>query len=321
MLKRMWMGLVVLVAATLPATAEDWPTRQVTIVSSFPTGGTVDLLARLLAEHLEQKFRHPFVVVDRPGSGGTLAATDVAKARSDGYTILLGSVSSLAISPFVYKRLPFDPERDLVPVTLIVRLPNVLIVHPHVPAETVQELIEYLKANPGRLTYGSAGSGTSQHIAAELFKLRTGTKMAHVPYHSAHEVTQAIRSGKIDIAFNNMVWVWPLVKSGKIRPLAVTSLRRSASAPDVPAISETIKDFDAAAWFGLFVPQGTERQVIDMLAAEVKVILGKPEVIKQLAALGAVPEPMEPEQFGRFVKKEREKWRDLIQQMDIAKMD
>lgn len=317
MFKPIRIALIALLASILPAKADEWPNRQVTLISPFPTGSTADLLGRLLAEHLEQEFHQPFVVEDKPGASGTVATAQVAKAEPDGYTILIGTVATHAINPFVYPKLSFDSERDFQPVTLVAELPNLLVISPSLPVKSIPELVEYLNAHPYTVTYGSAGPGTSQHMAAELFKLKTGTKITHVPFHGANEIMEALKSGKIQMSFNNMMWSWPFAKSGAVRALAVTSPTRSPSAPDVPALAETLKGYEADTWFGLFVPAKTPRAIVDKLAEKVKVVLAKPFVQKQLSIMGVQASPMTPDQFSAFIRGERKKWQEVVKAADV----
>src|SRR5882672_5977778 len=300
-------------ALACPAQSQDWPQRQVTVVVPFSAGGTTDMFARILAQGLAQKYGTPFVVDNRPGAGGNVGAAAVARAAKDGYTVLVGTVSTHAINPFIYKNLAHDTVKDFQPVSLIARLPNMLVVNPKIPAKTVAELIEHLKQNPGKLSYGSSGAGTSTHLAAELFQLKTGTKMVHVPYRSSGDVMNALIGGHIDLAFDNITLAWPHAKSGALRALAVTSTRPSATAPEVPPVAATLPGFEATSWHGLFAPAGTPRPIIDALASEVKRIFEQPEVRKTLFEVGAVPSAMTPEQFVEFITAERRKWQGVVQ--------
>jgi tripartite-type tricarboxylate transporter receptor subunit TctC len=294
------------------ARAQDWPQRQVTIVVPFTAGGTTDMFARILAQGLQQKFGTPFVVENRPGAGGNVGAAMVARAPKDGYTLLVGTVSTHAINPFIYKNLAHDTEKDFQPISLIARLPNMLVVNTKIPASTVAELIEHLKKNPDKLSYGSSGAGTSTHLAAELFQLKTGTKMVHVPYRSSADVMNALVGGHIDLAFDNITLAWPQVKAGTMRALAVTSTQPSATAPGVPPVAATLPGFDATSWHGTFAPAGAPRPVVDALAAEVKRIFSSPEVQKSLFEVGAVPSPMTPGEFAEFIARERGKWQEVV---------
>jgi tripartite-type tricarboxylate transporter receptor subunit TctC len=297
-----------LLAAASPVAAQDWPSKNVTIVVPFAAGGTTDLFARLLSSHLQQKLGGTFIVENRAGAGGNIGAAAVAKAPNDGYTLLVGTVSTHAINPFLYSTLSFDAQKDFQPVSLVARLPNLLVVNPKIPAKDVTELVAHLKANPDKLTYGSSGAGTSIHLAAELFKMLTGTRMTHVPYRSSGEVMQNIAAGHIDLAFDSMTLAWPQAKAGNVRGLAVTSLQRSQTAPDVPTMAETLPGFEATSWHGVFAPAGTPRPIVEKIAAEAKAMLETPATAQNLTEIGAVPSPMTPEQFADFIAAERKKW-------------
>jgi tripartite-type tricarboxylate transporter receptor subunit TctC len=304
--------LLVLSALSMPAQAQEWPARQVTIVVPFTAGGTTDMFARILSQGLQQKYAGPFIVENRAGAGGNIGAAAVARAPKDGYTLLVGTVSTHAINPFIYKNLTHDTEKDFQPVSLIARLPNMLVVNPKVPAKTVSELVDYLKKNPDKFNYGSSGVGTSTHLAAELFQIKTGTKMTHVPYRSSAEVMTALIGGHIDLAFDNITLAWPQAQSGKVKALAVTSTTASATAPEVPPVAASLPGFDATSWHGVFAPAGTPQPIVNTLAAEVKRIFEQPAVQKTLSDVGAVPSPMTPDQFRDFIAAERAKWREVV---------
>lgn len=291
---------------------EAWPQRQVTVVVPFGAGGSTDMIARILAQHMQENLGQPFVVENRAGAGGSIGAGAVARAPKDGYTLLVGSVSSNAINASLYTKLPFDVGRDFQPVSLIATLPNLLFVHPRVPAKTVGELVTYLKENNGKVNFGSSGNGTSSHLSAVMLQMATGTTMNHVPFRSTGEVMNSIVGGHIDLAIDNMSTAWPQAQAGAVRAIAVTTPERSATAPDLPTIAETLPGFSATAWQGLFAPAGTPRPVVDKLAAEVKRIVTKPEVVKALNDVGAMPQPMTPEEFTAFTEAERAKWADVV---------
>ena len=299
-------------AALLPAKAQDWPTRPVTVVVPFAAGGTTDLFARVLAQNLEKTYGKSFIVDNKPGAGGNIGTTQVAKAAPDGYTIEVGTVSTHAINAYLYKNLPHDTLKDFQPVSLISRVPNILVTNKNFPPNSVQELIDYAKANPGKVTYGSSGSGTSIHLAAELFKMRTGVQMTHVPYRGSGELVAAMLGGHIDLAFDNMPISWPHAKAGDLKALAVTTAERSPAAPNVPTVGDTIPGYEASSWFGVFVPAGVPRPIVDKLAAEVKRILLLPEVDQKLSDIGAKPTPMTPEEFAAFIDAERKKWAEVV---------
>ena len=307
-----------LAAFVSPVQAQEWPARVVTVIVPFSAGGTTDMFARMLTAHLQQKYAgSSFIVENRAGAGGNIGAGAVAKAPNDGYTLLVGTVSTHAINPFLYTNLTFNPQKDFQPVSLIARLPNMLVVNPKIPAKNVTELVAYLKANPDKLTYGSSGAGTSTHLAAELFKMMTGTKMTHVPYRSSGEVMQNVTAGHIDLAFDNMTLAWPQAKSGNVRALGVTSVATSPTAPEIPPVGDTLKGFEATSWHGLFAPAGTPRPIVDKLAAALKEMLDNPDNAKKLSEIGAVPSPMTPEQFSAFIEGERKKWSDVVKAADV----
>jgi tripartite-type tricarboxylate transporter receptor subunit TctC len=310
--KRAAAILTVLAAMTGAANAQDWPAKQVTFIVPFSAGGTTDLFGRLLTQHMQQKFGKPFIVENRAGAGGNLGAAAVAKAAPDGYTFLVGTVSTHAINPFLYAKLPYDTVKDFQPVSLIARLPNILVVHPSLPPNTVPELIAYLKANPNKMSYGSSGTGTSIHLAAELFKIKTGTTMTHVPFRSSGDIMNNLTGGHINLAFDNITLAWTQVKAGRLRALAVTSTERSAIAPEVPTMAETIPGFEATSWHGVFAPAGTPKPIVDAMAAEMKRILDLPDVKEKLAEIGAVASPMTPEEFAKFIDGERAKWAEVV---------
>jgi tripartite-type tricarboxylate transporter receptor subunit TctC len=305
-------ALAVVAALASPAAAQGWPARQVSMIVPFAAGGTTDLFGRLLAQHMQKNFDKPFIVENKPGAGGNIGAGLVAKATPDGYTFLIGTVSTHAINPFLYSKLPYDTVKDFQPVSLIARLPNLLVVHPSLPAKTVAELIAHLKQNPDKLAYGSSGAGTSIHLAAELFKIKTGTTMTHVPFRSSGDIMNNLTGGHINLAFDNATLAWPQVQAGRLRALAVTSLTRAPFAPDLPPVADTIPGFEATSWHGVFAPAGTPKPIVDKMAAEIKKILDLPDVKSKLAEIGAVAAPMTPEDFVKFIDGERAKWADVV---------
>ncbi len=304
--------LLCAVALTVPAQAQEWPQRQVTIVVPFGPGGSADLLARILATHMQTKFGVPFVVENRGGAGGSIGTGFVAKAAPDGYTLLLGTVSSIAVNAALYSKLTFDVDRDLQPISQLVSFPNLLVVDPKLPVKDIPELIAYLKANEGKINYGSSGIGTSSHLSVVMFERAIGTKMTHLPFRSTGEVVNSMLGGNIQMAIDSMTTIWPLAEGGKVRPLGVSTPKRSATAPSVPAIGETVPGYEAVAWQGLFAPAGTPRPVVDKIAAEVKRIWGLPEVMTSLKGLGAEPVTSGPDDFSAFARAERVKWGEVV---------
>jgi tripartite-type tricarboxylate transporter receptor subunit TctC len=311
--KKLLTSLLVAAAAfASPLQAQEWPPRTVTIVVPFSAGGTTDMFARIFGQAMQTKTGSAFVVENKAGAGGNIGTGQVAKAAPDGATLLLGTVSTHAINPFLYKTIAYDTEKAFQPVSLIARLPNLLVVNPKIPVKTVSELIDYLKQNPGKLNYASSGAGTSTHLASELFQMMTGTKMNHLPFRSSNDVMNALAGGHVDLAFDNMTLAWPQAQAGTVRALAVTSKERSPTAPDVPTLGESLPGFEATSWHGLFVPAGTPRPIVDRLAAEVKTVFDNSEQKQKLVEIGAVASPMSPEQFAEFIAAERKKWQDVV---------
>ena len=306
-----------LVAAVLgfasPSHAQDWPSRPITIVVPFGAGGSADLLARILAGHMQEKFGQSVVVENKPGAGGSIGTGYVAKTAPDGYTLLLGTVSSIAVNAALYAKLSFDVDKDLQPITQLVSFPNLLFVNPKLPVKNLPELIAWLKANEGKANYGSSGVGTSGHLSVVMFEQATGTKMTHIPYKSTTDVVNAMLGGHIDLAIDSMTTVWPQAKQGLVRPLGVTTPKRSATAPDVPAIGETVKGFESVAWQGLFAPANTPKPVVEKIAAEAKRIWALPYVVTALKNVGADAALSEsPDAFTIFARAERVKWADVV---------
>jgi tripartite-type tricarboxylate transporter receptor subunit TctC len=311
----------VLVAGALlaspSAVADTYPTKPVTIIVPFAAGGTADVIGRIYADRLSKKFGQQFIIENRVGAGGNIGVNGTAKAAPDGYTIGVASVT-IAINPHVYKgKMPFDPVKDLKPLMLMATQPNVLVVHPSLPAKTVPELISYLKENPGKETFASSGVGTSLHLCMELFMSQTGTKMAHVAYRSSGQVIQDVMAGHVKIACDNAASAVPQSLAGSVRPLAVSSLKRLDDLPGVPTISETIPQFEALTWFGLVAPAGLPNELAGKLTSEMYTISQDPEVQSQLRKLSAVPSSLKADEFGRFIKSELEKWGPVVEKAGI----
>lgn len=297
--------------------AETWPSRQVTIIVPFSAGGSTDILARVVAQHMQIKFGQPFIVENKAGASGGIGSAAVAKAAPDGYTILIGTGGSQVTGPLTAKSSPFDPEKDLIPVTLVAKLPSLLVVNPKIPAQTVAELVAYLKANPDKVSFGSAGTGTASHLGVELFKTATGTQMTHVPYRSTGDNANSLAGGHVQLAMDIISVLLPQAKAGIIRAIAVTTKERVASAPEIPTVAETLPGFEVVAWVGMLAPAGTPRPILDALAAEVKRILALPDVAKNLDSVGAVPAATTPEEFAAFLKTERATWGNVIKGLGL----
>ena len=303
---------VMLVSAAASCAQQAWPLRPITIVVPFQAGGSADLLARIVQQHMQADFGSPVVVENRSGAGGSVGTAYVAKAPADGYTLLLGTLSGNVLNALIYAKLPYDPERDFQPISLLVHLPNLLVVSNKLPAKTVGEFITYLKANDGKLNYGSSGIGTSSHLSVVMFELATGTHMTHVPFRSTTDEITSMMSGNVDVAIDSMTTLWPQSQAGAIRALAVTSAHRLASAPDLPTVGEMLNGFSVEGWQGLFAPAGTPRPIVDKLATEVQHVFAEPDVVKALTQVGGLPDPMTPDGFAAFIASERPKWREVV---------
>jgi tripartite-type tricarboxylate transporter receptor subunit TctC len=309
-------ALAVLAAAQAP-----YPSKPIRMVVPFPAGGTTDLLARAAAQKLTESTGQPVVVDNRPGAGGNIGAELVAKAPADGYTLLMGTVGTHAINPGLYAKMPYDHVKDFAPVILVAGVPNVLVVNPALPVNSVQELIAYGRANPGKLNFASSGSGTSIHLSAELFKTMTGVQMAHVPYKGSAPALQDLVGGQVQLMFDNLPSSLALIKGGKLRALAVTSAQRSSALPDVPTVAEAgVPGFEASSWFGLLAPAGTPPEVIAKLNGEVARWLATPEAKEKLAAQGAIAAGQSPEDFARHIAAETAKWQKVVKESG-AKVD
>lgn len=296
------------------AWAQGFPTKPIRLITLTPAGGALDILARTLAQKLAEPLGQPVLVDNRTGAGGNIGAEIVAKAAPDGYTIGMNTSSTHGINPSLYgKAMPFDAIKDFAPISLAAELKNVVVVHPSVPARNIQELISYARANPNRIFFGSAGTGTSQHLAGEMFKMATGTQMSHVPYKGAAQAVPDLIAGQIQLMFVSIPDVLQHIKSGKLRPIGVTSRERSTALPDqVPVAEQGLKDFDVRAWFGVVAPANTPRDIVSRYNAEIVKILAQPDVRARLASIGLDPVTMSPEQFASFIRQEIAKWTPVV---------
>ncbi len=299
------------VAAIAPARAADYPTRPVKWVVPYPPAGTTDVLARIIAQWLTEKMGQSFVIENKPGAGNNLGTESVVKAPPDGYTMLLVNPAN-GINATLYKDLNFNVIRDIAPVAGIVRTPNVMEVTPSFPAKTVAEFIAYCKANPGKINMASSGSGTSVHLSGELFKSMTGCQMLHVPYKGAGPALTDLMGGQVDVIFDNLPSSVGHIKGGKIRALGVTSQEREPSMPQLPTIAETVPGYEATAWFGIGMPKGTPKDIIDKVNAEVNRALADPKMRERLAELGGKPIACTPDDFGKVIAAETAKWEKVV---------
>ena len=317
------VGLVAFAAAAAPmgVQAQAWPSKPIKYVVPFAPGGTTDILARTVGEKLSIALGQPVVVENKPGAGGGVGADFTAKAAPDGYTIMGGTISTHAINASLYSNLPYDPVKDFAAITLIARVPNLLVINPDIKAKNVAELIALMKANPGKFTFASSGNGTSQHLSGELFKSMAGVDMQHIPYKGSPPALQDVVGGQVSMTFDNITTAWPLAKAGKLRALAVTTGKRSSIAPEVPTLAESgLPGFEVGSWQGVFAPAGTPPEIVKRLNAEIVKILNMPDVKEKLVALGAEPVGDTPEQFSAYVKSEVGKWSDIVKKSG-AKVD
>lgn len=314
------MRFLVLMAAlaVFPALAQDaYPSRPIRFILPFPPGGGTDILGRLLAERLTASLGQPVVTENRGGAGGNVGAEAAARSAPDGYTIVLVA-PSLAISPTLYAKLNYDPVKDFAPVSLVATVPNVMITHPSVPAQTLQEFIAYARSKPGALNFGSGGAGTSNHLAGELFNLVAGTRLVHVPYKGVNLAMQDVLAGNVHLVFIGIPAAAPHVKAGRLRALALAAPQRSSALPDVPTVAEAgLKDFEINTWYGVLAPAGTPRPIVVRLNAELVKILQSAEMKERLAATGTEPLTSTPEEFAAYIKREIAKWGDVIRKAGV----
>ena len=314
------LGVVVFALST-STFAQTWPAKPIKWIVPFAPGGTTDILARTIGEKLTVALGQPVIIENKPGAGGGVGADFTAKSPPDGYTIMGGTISTHAINASLYQSLPYDPVKDFVPITLIARVPNMLVINPDIPAKNVAELITLLKANPGKYSFASSGNGTSQHLSGELFKSIAGVDMQHIPYKGSPPALQDVVGGQVAMTFDNITTAWPLAKGGKLRALAVTTAKRSAIAPDVPTLSESgLTGYEVGSWQGVFAPAGTPAAIVKRLNAEIVKIINMPDVKEKLIGLGAEPVGNTSEEFAALVKTEVAKWAEVVKKSG-AKVD
>jgi len=314
--------------ASLSQAQSAWPNKQVRIVVPFAPAGTTDILARAIAPELSKAFGQTFFVDNKPGAGGNLGAENVAKSPADGYTLLMGTVGTHGINRALYEKMPYDPIKDFAPITLVAGVPNVMVVNAEKAKErninTVADFIAYAKANPAKLNMASSGNGTSIHLSGELFKSMSGTFMVHFPYKVSSPALLDLVGGATDVMFDNLPSSLQLIKSGKLKALAVTSSQRSGALPDVPTLEQAggaaLKGFDASSWFGLLAPAGTPPEIVARIQQEVSKALNSPAIKEKLLAQGAIPSGNTPAEFAKFIDSEHKKWAQVVKNSG-AKVD
>ena len=298
-----------------------YPNRPVRVIVPFAPGGATDILGRLIAGHLQEALGQPFVVENRSGGGGNIGSDLVAKAAPDGYTLLIGAAGNIGINPGLFPNMPYDPVRDLAPISLMASTPNILVVHPSVPANNVAELIALARSRPNQLNFASSGNGSTIHLSAELFKALAQVQMTHVPYRGSAPAVADLLAGTVQLMFDNLPSAIPHVQAGRLRALGVTSAKRAPALPNVPTIAEAgVAGYEATSWFGLFAPAGTPRPVIERLMQEVHAGVAKPTLAERIRSLGAEVVTNTPDQLAAMVRTEIAKWREVIR-VSGAKLD
>lgn len=300
------------------AAAQSYPVKPISLIVPFPAGGTTDVLARALGQALSKSLGQPVIIESRPGAGATLGADFVAKAKPDGYTLLMGAVHH-TIATSVYKKLSYDFQKDLLPITTVALVPNVLVVNPAVPAKNVAELLALAKASPGKLTYGSNGTGTGQHLIGAQFEGMGGVQMLHVPYKGSGPLTTDLLGGQINMSFDTITPVLAHIKAGKLRALAITTSKRSAALPDVPTLDEAgLKGFDLGTWFGVLAPAGTPKEIVARLNLEMVRIIQSPDFKKRMDDIGAEPIGNTPEQMAQQIRGDTERFAKLVKDANVT---
>jgi len=304
--------------APLAATAQDaWPSKPVRLILPFPPGGGTDILGRLIAARLSENLGRPVVAENRGGAGGNVGAEAAAKSAPDGYTIVLVA-PSLAISPSLYSRLNYDPIKDFAPISLVATVPNVMIVHPSLPAGTLAEFIRLAKSKPGAMNFGSGGSGTSNHLAGELFNIVAGVKLVHVPYKGVNLAMKDLLSGQVQFVVIGIPAAAPHIKAGRLRALALIAPKRAPALPDVPTVAEAgLPNFEVTTWYGILAPAGTPRPIVARLNAEIVRIMHAPEMAGRLAAMATDPVTSTPEEFAAYIKQEIAKWGEVVRRAGL----
>jgi len=309
-----WFAAAVLsVAAVGAAQAQSYPNKPVRLIVPYPAGGTTDIIARVAAQQLSERLKQPFVVENKAGANGAIGSVEVARAPADGYTLLMGTASTHGINSAVYKSLPYDAVKDFAPVTIVASTPNIIAVHPSVPAKNLQELLALAKAQPGKLNYGSTSLGGSPHMSAELLKMMAGVDMVHVPYKGAAPMLTDLMGGQVQVGFDNLPSTINFVRSGKVRAIAVTTPQRWPGAPEIPTVAESgLPGYEVSGWFGLLAPAGTPPAVLATIQQALAEAVKQPEVNKQMLELGAQPVANTPDAFAKLVQADVAKWRDVV---------
>jgi tripartite-type tricarboxylate transporter receptor subunit TctC len=300
------------------AAAQPYPNKPIRIISPWPPAGPAELIARVVGAKISESLGQPVLIESKPGANGTIGATFVAKSAPDGYTLLFSHVGPIAISPALVKEMPYDSVKDFSPITQVVSGPTILVVRPGIPATTMKELLAYAKANPGKLSYGSVGPASTTHLAGEMVKLMGGVDILHVPYKGSAPVVTDMLGGQIDMAFINVAGILPQIQSGKVRPIAVSTLKRSSILPEVPTVAETLPGFEVNSWYGMMAPAGTPKDIVMLLYRECVKALKAPDVVERLKQNGLDPVGSTPEEYAAKIHDDLERWAKIVKAAKVT---
>lgn len=308
-----WMGAALIAAGTAMAAHASYPERSVKLLVGFPAGQATDTVGRLLSEKLTQRLGQPVVVENKPGQGGSVALAQLAKAPADGYTMMITAAAAMVTNPHLYKNVGYDPVKDFAPSAMLVELPMALVAHPRAPFNTVQELVAYAKANPGKLNYSSVGNGTMSHLAMERLKRETGASLVHIPYQGSPRAIADLLAGSVLVGFDTLTVTLPQLEAGKLKPIAVATQKRVPSLPNVPTVIETgVADFTASPWLGVLFPKGTSPEIVNRMHAELMNVMNDPAVQKTMQAISAVPRTAGPQEFGKVISEDLQRWGRIV---------
>ena len=318
-MRRATVTVLCILSMVAPAGAQSYPAKPVRLIVPFAPGGGVDFTSRILAQKLSELWGQQAIVDNRPGAGGIIGTETVMKAAPDGYTLLMGSIGSISINPSLYAKLSYSPLRDFAPVTLTGFVPNIVVVHPAVPVKTIAQLVALGKQKPGLLTFGTGGTGTSNHLSGELFGAMAGIKLRHIPYKVGAQATSDLMGGQLDVMFDNLPTSLPHVRAGKLRGLAVTSASRSSAAPELPTVAESgLAGYDVTGWVGVLVPAQTPGEIVTKLHADIAKVLAAPDAKERFLSQGAEAATSTPQEFRAFVRAEIEKWAGVVRKAGIT---
>lgn len=313
-------AVMALCSTGVQAQTDDFPSKPIRIVVPFPAGGPTDIAARVIGQAVAEDLKTSVLVENKAGAHGFIGASEAARSKPDGYTLMMASIGTMAINPGLYGKMPYDPNGDFEPVSLVLTVPIVLVTNPgKIPANTLPELVQYLRSHPHLVNYASAGAGGSSHLVPEFFKYRTQTQMTHIPYKGSSPAVSDLVAGQVDVMFDTLLTSTPFVNSGKLKMLAVTTRERLPQYPHVPTVAESLglKDFEASSWYAMYAPKGTPAEIVNKLSAAVDRALQQPQIVTRMAELGALPAGGKPEVLHDFQRSEQDKWLQVIKAADI----